>query len=379
MNKKLGYYLVDDGTEFESKIQALIYANTDAKGVSWIFNDAVFNKYDWSVEPELTLDQLYDQRAREIRDQYDYVVLSYSGGSDCNNILESFLRQGLFIDEIITNWALDANEKYIVHDVTEKSSWNNMAEFKLHTSARLDYIKSKSPNTRITFNDTSNLMLSTLLTAGDGSWVETKNDVINLTGANNFNGVHFIEVRKRFDKDKRIAYITGIEKPRIRIIDNKLYIYFIDKAASIAPVNEHLTEYPNAENVFFYWAPECCNLICKQAHSVLKFIKANPQHVQTFENMTYVNIRRIQEILLKNIIYTTWNNNWFQVEKPLSDWGCEFDYWFTKGMAGSKEHSIWLDGVRYLIPRIGIFLNKIDGTIRGTRPFVSKFHYIGNI
>lgn len=379
MNKKLGYYVVDDGTVFESKMQALIYANPTGKKVRWVFNDDVFDNYDWSVEPELTLDQLYDRRARELREQYDYIVLSYSGGSDSNNVLESFLRQGLLIDEVVTNWALDVNEKYIVLNSSEKSSWNNVAEFKLHTASRLEYIKNASPRTRITFNDTSKMMLDGVLTDNTGKWVEQQNGVLNITGSRNFNVIHFDDVRKRFDKNRRIAYIIGSEKPKIKILDNKLYLHFIDKAANIIPVNQYLSEYPNSETVFFYWSPECCDLICKQAHTVFKYIKAMPQYASIFKDTSFANLLRVQEPFLKNILYSTWNNNWFQVEKPLCDWASEYDHWFTKGMAGTKEHSAWLEGIRYITPKIDKFLIRTNGLLWGTVGFSSKTHYVGTL
>ena len=43
INKKLGYYIVDD-LEFDSKIQACIYATQHDKDVKWIFNDSFFIK-----------------------------------------------------------------------------------------------------------------------------------------------------------------------------------------------------------------------------------------------------------------------------------------------------------------------------------------------
>ena len=75
INKKLGYYICDN-LEFDSKIRACVHAVEHAKPVTWVFNNDEFNKYDWKVEPELSLDQLYDQRARQLREQYDYIILS---------------------------------------------------------------------------------------------------------------------------------------------------------------------------------------------------------------------------------------------------------------------------------------------------------------
>ena len=59
INKKLGYYTVGD-VEFDSKIKACIYAQTNNQDVVWHFNNEIFEKYSWHIEPEKSLDELYD-------------------------------------------------------------------------------------------------------------------------------------------------------------------------------------------------------------------------------------------------------------------------------------------------------------------------------
>ena len=313
--------------------------------------------------------------------EYDYVILSYSGGSDSHNILESFLRQGLFIDEIVTNWALDITSNYIVTDEKVKDAWNNNAEFYLHTKNQLDYIKNKSPNTRITLLDTSKSILDSLLNNLNVDWTDNKNDVFSATGAFQWNPLYFSELRKRLDKLNRVAYVIGIDKPRLIIKENKLYLYFLDKPTGIVPIQENIIEYTNITTVFFYWSPNSCDLLCKQAHTVLKYIKASNDTIKKiWKSMDPIFIRKVQEILLRNILYTTWDNNWFQVNKTLQDWNCEWDYWFTKGMTDSKEYAIWLDGIKVLKPRVSNFIRyNNDGSINGTNPYLSKFYHVGSI
>ena len=56
VNKKLGYYTCN-GLEFESKIQACFHSVQTGKPVDWVFNDLEFSAYDWTKEPEESLDQ----------------------------------------------------------------------------------------------------------------------------------------------------------------------------------------------------------------------------------------------------------------------------------------------------------------------------------
>ena len=294
--------------------------------------------------------------------------------------MESFLRQGLFIDEIVTNWALDVSSKFIILDEKVKDAWNNNAEFHLHTKNRLDYIKNKSPNTRITLLDTSKSILDSLLNNLNNDWVNTKNDVFNATGAFQFNPLYFIELRKRLDKLKRVAYVIGIDKPKLLIENNNLYLFFIDKTVGIVSLQENINEYSNITTVLFYWDVESCDLMCKQAHTIFKIIK-NDINLKKIWQSADINIRRrLQEILLRNMIYTTWDNNWFQVNKTIKDWNCEWDYWFTQGMSDSKEYDIWLDGLKTLKPKISNFIDyDAHGSIKGTKHYLSKFYYIGSM
>lgn len=379
INKKLGFYICHQ-KEFESKIQALMFSKISGKPVQWHFNNEVFESYPWHVEPELSLDQLYDARARQIREQYDYVILSYSGGADSNNVLESFLRQGLFIDEVVSNWALEASEKYTVLDPTERSSWNNNAEFKLHAVNRLNYIKSASPGTKITVIDTSKALLNSFITAGDARWVDSKREILNAGGTNIYNYMYFKEIREQFDKGKKIAIVVGADKPKLKINGNSFNLYFVDKSVNMIAIQDHIKEYPNAEPVYFYYDPQCCDLMCKQSHTVLKWLNANPHYKDLWTNATPQTIRRVQEELLKTVIYSTWNPSWFQIQKSISDWDDEIDYWFSRGWRGTKEHRIWIDGLKYVHSKIGDLLAINEGgSIRGLAAMCSKDYYIGTV
>ena len=61
-----------------------------------------FNIFDWSKEPTESWKELKKQRAQHIRDNYDYVVLYFSGGSDSTTVLNSFYDNNIYIDEIVT-------------------------------------------------------------------------------------------------------------------------------------------------------------------------------------------------------------------------------------------------------------------------------------
>jgi hypothetical protein len=380
LDKTLGYYTCD-GLDFESKIHALQHSTITHKPVEWNFNRWEFGQHNWMVEPPETLDQLYQRRARQIREQYDYVIVSFSGGSDSWNIVRAFMDQGLLVDEIVSNWALDANSKYVVLDPTQRNSWNNVAEYHLNCVERIKEIQARSPATKITVNDTSRALIDTFLTADDASWTATKHEVLNPTGATNFNYKYFSEVRKRFDRDKKIAIVLGQDKPRLIIKDNQLYTYFVDKIMNLISTQDHLVEYPNCHTLFFYWSPESCDMLAKQAHTILRLINQNRRLVTVFSTTDADVQRTIQEPMLKNWLYSTWNTNWFQVHKAKGDWYSNLDYWFSRGWAGTREHAIWQAGLQHVTSSLDPkYLNKDkNGTVNGTVPFISPYYHIGTV
>lgn len=373
MDKRLGYYTCH-GQDFESKLQALMLSKETGSPVNWHFNEDIFDKYNWTVEPELSLDQLYDRRSREIRDSYDYVILSYSGGSDSHNILESFLRQNLFIDEIVVNGAFKATDKFIVLDPTQTSNWNINAEYKLNTVEKLEQIKARSPGTKITVNDTTDAIIDSFIQGPNGEWAKNKKEVLNPNGTNNFNYTFFRDLRVTFDKGKRVALVIGLDKPKVRVVDGHCYMFFIDKIANITQIQDHITEYPNLRTEMFYWHPDSCDMLAKQAHVILRLINSNEQYRKIFEDTSIKSLRFTQEKLLRTLMYTTWKTEWFQVDKPVSDWDCEYDYWFSRGWAGTEAHKNWRDGLKYIAERIST-----NGKMFGTPPIFSKFYYVGPV
>jgi hypothetical protein len=186
INKNLGFYKVGN-LEFESKIQAYLYANDTKQQVDWNFNDEVFSSYDWTAEPSESLDYFYDKRARELREKYDYLMLSYSGGADSHNALMSFIRQGLHIDEIIVNTLEKGWERFTVIDPTITSSSNNGAEHYLQTIPRLKEIANLIPHTKITICDLTDHVYDSFNKVGDASWVLGKMEALNPIGITRFN------------------------------------------------------------------------------------------------------------------------------------------------------------------------------------------------
>lgn len=380
MNEEMGYYICD-GIKFSSKIKACIYATQNKKSIEWVFNDLLLNSYPWSIEPEASLDQLYDRRAKQLREKYDYILLAFSGGSDSNNILESFIRQGLHIDEVVHNVMGDYNG-IIKLDQNLQQSWNETAEYNFQTIPRLEYVKKMCPKTKISVIDLSGFVFQFLNDAGDESWLDYTRERLNVTGVLRHNFLHFKEIRKKFDKDKKIALILGVEKPRTYIKDGVFNLLFTDKALNIATVEEFIQEYSNSTVEYFYSHPDCADMICKQAHTVKKWLECNPQWISAWSPTSLEDLfrkhRLMHERLYRTIIYSTWNDDWWQADKSTLDWYSEIDDWFTKGHQNSKEFMIWQAGIDYIKKNAADYVIQRNGKDYGLKGFLKNYK-IGEI
>jgi len=363
INKKLGYYTVDN-IEFDSKIKACLHAQAHYKDVKWHFNHEVFSNYPWHIEPPESLDALYDRRTQQLRDNYDYIMLSYSGGADSQNIVESFLRQGIHLDEIVVNTMEKANREHTIIDVNNKDPKHAASEHYLQTIPRLKEIKKRAPKTKITVLDMSDYLFDSWLEAGDASWIMDKREGLNPLNVTRFNYIHFNDVRKQFDKSKKLALVLGVEKPRTFIHSNgDFYIRFNDRSTNIITIENHIKEYDNSVVEYFYWAPESVDILCKQAYVIKKWLELTPNKQPYWygKNLTADIFRTIHERELRPILYSTWNNNWFQSDKATLDWYSEFDAWYIEGYRGTKHHSIWKEGIQFVRKHASRFVNREHG------------------
>jgi hypothetical protein len=369
----LGYYLCN-GISFSSKVDACIYSSTVKKPIEWIFHNDVFSRYPWHIEPEESLDYFYDKRVRELREKYDYLILNYSGGSDSNNILESFARQKIHLDEVVTNHMTKATESVMAYDENVKKSWNLNAEYKLQTLPRLQSIKDRMPNTKITTLDVSDSIFEDLQQYREVGWVLHRSEQLSPINPLRFNYFYFSEVKKQFDKDLKIAVIQGVDKPCISIENGEFYFSFSDRATNMTTINNFNKDYDNVKTELFYWSIDTMPMICKQAHTVKKWLEERPERQPSWIKGGWVASRLYHEKLLRNIIYTTWNDSWFQVDKGLWWWHTEFDTWFRNDRRFEKPYEGWNRGIDYLVDLIPDYINYVRGTPDGLKPCTHRYH-----
>jgi len=268
---KFGYYQVDNIKTF-SKFEAYQFAKGDMSKIQFIFNDDIMSQYDWTIEPEKDIYELYAERARQIRNKYDYLVLLYSGGIDSHTVLKSFLDNNIHLDEIFTF----TNAK--VESTTGKF---NQEVF----NAAIPFVSSLNLvklGTKFRLFDISDLIINMY----QDDFVVENYHLYNQGPANNWTSAirsHVLKSKvedhlKLTEQGKTVCYIWGFDKPFLRFDNNKYSISFIDACIDLNMrqfINKKtfISKFANFFDEAFYTCREFPEISIKQGHLLLKLIK----------------------------------------------------------------------------------------------------------
>jgi hypothetical protein len=126
---KWGIYRVGQ-KQFFNKAQAILEAQRTGTWVEFDYYDDVYSGSNLTTEPTEELWEIYRQRAQQLRDKYDYLVLSYSSGCDSTTILHSFLYNNIHLDEIFCYGPFSTIQGHSATNV-EAVSANNYREIDL--------------------------------------------------------------------------------------------------------------------------------------------------------------------------------------------------------------------------------------------------------
>jgi len=266
MNAKLGYYKVGDQV-FYNKLQAILYANPTKADITWHFNNEVFDNCDWTVEPPVSLDALYAERARQIREQSDYVIIMASGGADSTNVLKSFLNNNIHVDEVVASAPLSGLKNWDVN-LSDRTAANTITETMITQMPLMAELARTHPNIKLSLND----YFEDILQMKTDEWIyKFSGHWIHFSGATRHSLDKFTHIKDLAEAGKKISVVYGIDKPLIcRGTAGGLYTVIGDPVANI--ICPHFKDkYPNVESVMFYYSPDLPELMIKQAHEVCRY------------------------------------------------------------------------------------------------------------
>ncbi len=365
-----GYYKV--GAEiFDHKISALLRATETCTRPTWHFHNDVYGKLNWEKDLPIGLTQIYQQRAKQLRDQYDYIAISFSGGSDSWTVVNAFIGSNSHIDEIFVRWPVKGTQKYQV-DVKNTSAENILSEWKLAIVPSLKKFHDLIPNTKITVHDWSDDLLTSEVT--DKDWMST-HDYLNVGSFLKYQAISESE-QQAIDRGLKTAIVFGTDKPQLWAKDGNIYCYFLDKLANVHAYGE------NRVSELFYWTPDLPEITLIQSRLLFNYIKHNPTVADLIDRTKPYNVKTkiIWNSIARSVIYQEYCQlGMWQANKPSSNIMNECDSWIHS-LENDNYIQSWKYGLSNIISSINSdYFDHRHGKIAEFNGFISDTYYLGNI
>lgn len=326
---------------FFDKIECIKYATALGNTkITYHYFDEIFSSYDWTVEPAETLDDLYKERALQLREKHQYLILMFSGGSDSTNMLESFLRNNIKVDEIVCVFPLQAIEKFKhTFDPRDRSPKNNMFEYTYAALPLLQKISIYHPNIKITVLDYIDETLD-IIEKNKFHKLARSNGIINFASGFVYKAFEYAKTLK-----KASTLVYAIDKPRISY-DQKQKTWqhrFLDFHLSYGEFEDDVFNGERPKIEYFYYTPNLPKIVIKQCQLIKRFLETasligNPESQLYKELVTEKQFKGKLNIdldiyshhdAIKKILYKNWNTEIFQSDKGTSVFHNEnFAAWF---------------------------------------------------
>lgn len=312
-------------SNFFNKNDALWESTRSKNPISFHVGNVDYWKKDTVFKFEgINLDNLYLIRALSLRYRYKKLKLFFSGGSDSLNILQTFIKNNITIDEIIVRWsaaAIDGN--FYTPNNVDKSANNSLSEWNYSINPVLKHVASAYPKIKITIENNTRNCLENIETFSVDNFLKLFEKFTPIRGSvgSIIQRMGLEDECKKGESIHETANIFGIEKPLLYYKNNNYYFSFCDLPFEVSIGHNSGVVEP------FYWTPDMPEIVLAQAKILAKFYNKNPCLKQWLMTEHYHpgNQKKIhmQNIIGKSVLYSNWNNNTFQAEKPnfyRNDW-----------------------------------------------------------
>lgn len=354
-----GKYIVNDKI-FYDKISAIIHANQTLADIQWDYGNHVFYSLDWTKEPDITLDELYRQRAQQLRDKYDYIIVFCSGGADSTNMLYSFLKNDIHVDEVYAGAPISAIKEDQIN-ASDLSAANNGSETVLTQIPLLKKVQSEYPDLKITINDYVDLIMS----YKEDDWMLTASDWMHPSTRARYSLEKFDHIKKLIEAGKKVACIYGSNKPNVVLLNHNFICSIDDIGINVA--RPAFNDLPCALEAF-YTTPDFPLIAVKQAHAVIKYA-TNPRNEYLLQIMQKkaggkinYNNRPYEDAIIP-AIYPSLDYKCFQTEKPNYALLADMDTWLYDLIDGERLGEMFLSDISNFRKSINLkYFNGVERT-----------------
>ena len=366
---------------FTNKFEACLELNTipGDHHLHWDYHEDLFSKANWEHEPPVSILELYKQRALQLREQYDHLVLFYSGGADSHTILQAFINNNIKLDEVFMYGSIKAEEevnKKIGFDLKEGYYTRELFHIALPVLKELQ----KTHKFKLTVWDWTDRTLEVLK---DPDWFWSIGDLSRLA-PDALPRNYFHEALRHNDiyedRGKKVAFIFGLDKPRLFRDNHSIYLAFIDITYATGVGNNAGIEGRNwGSNEYFYWSPNMPEIPVKQAHMIYNFLKKT----NGFNKITHINQlggfhNSEYYKMIHPIIYPQWNQDIWQINKPTSNI-TNTSKWFFDSAKTKETKKQWFAGIKEVERQLGGRHFNNNSVMSGLTGCYSKFYKIADI
>lgn len=376
-----GYYQVGPVKTY-SKVESIDLHHRTRHHPEWRFNDAVFASYDWSQEPRATLAQLYQSRARQIRDKYDRVVIFYSGGIDSQNIIDSFVAAGCAIDEIATTdyHSIDPDPMSFFNIEQTMVSFPYLEKLKGHGV--------QFRHRRIDLTEMANDLIQDQKFFSDYIFYCNRGFGINRLAKARLRDA-IPDYRQWIEQGLSVAFVWGVDKPRLYLEQDRFCLRFIDLVIDIAvsPYTQ-MQAHPRHFDELFYWSPDACDLLCKQGHVIKNFLR-NTQLDKLYQphygsahllqkellKLPPISGRKIstQRDLINSLLYDQYSPTMFDSNNKVQTIFSDRDKPWLKDVTVNEKY---LDVLKYLEKLDSYWLNDPTNHLLGLKGCLSPCYFL---
>jgi hypothetical protein len=372
---RLGYYRVGK-KKFYNKTLALLESYRVGYKPVWVFNDDVYSAVDWTVPIVEDLSSIYRRRAQQLRDQYDYLVLYFSGGADSTNILHAFIDNNIHLDEIVMQLPELVKPKL---NTTDLSNGNIHSEIEYSAAPHLNQYSRQLAKTVIKYQDFSKNVIELL---EKDNWAEVVPMTTNITVSGigrQLAPATDDAILQMCGRGKKVAQIIGIDKPLVYCDGQDYFGFFLDLNVTHSPAVD--ITYANSDNEllgqhyiteFFYWTPDMPEIVVKQAQEIKQQCELNPNKKRLWMNSHSKHISEFRSVM-HPIIYPSYTEPTFQTDKPTSKIKRWQDQWFWD-TASTRVIGNYMDVINYLKTNINDYHTIDNDIMNGLKGHKSRYY-----
>ena len=314
IESKQGLYSVGEKL-YINKLNALAEASKTKQTPTWDFNYSVFDQCCKKPRTNVSLLELYRLRALQLREQYDYLILAFSGGADSDNILQAFINNNIKLDELWTDWPIEMTEKSGYQLNYSLDAKNMPVEFELVVKPVLEKLKQTNPEIKIHFSDSIKINMNQEFS--EEQQLKIVSTVAPAPTVLRYGYLHhYIENEV---KSKNSCVIIGVDKC-IPYASNGVYGFVISDTPTFLKSTTTISGEPCVYE-YFYWTPDFPDIVVEQARLVWDYLLANRSFLQKkmdelFSNSSlWLDREKSLDGIIKYITYPKWDFSKIQVGK----------------------------------------------------------------